>query len=248
MMEQPPPQGDGTTSSNSSNSSNGHHGVSPSSSAAAASASSTTPSSSSSSASKPPQHPPREREQTTTTPSSTLELPEHFEPSDRDVIVGWARQNYHHGACFVFALLRSTDLVRSIDRSMSLSGCCRRGGHLGFVFSSVIRHSLTFSRPHHICLIHSPSICFFFLVLALVLAFSLFLSHSTMVLLLYYSGQPTITGIDCGPGATVSSGTVQDSQRCRDFGDLNDGATAISVGRRSGAKKSHHTAVVVYWA
>ena len=78
--------------------------------------------------------------------------------------------------------------------------------------------------------------------------FLFFLSHSNMVLLLYYSGQPTVAGIDCGPGATVSSGTVQDSQRCRDFGDLNDGATAISVGRWSGAKKSHHTAVVVYWA
>jgi hypothetical protein len=25
------------------------------------------------------------------------ELPESFEPSKYDVIVGWARQNYHHG-------------------------------------------------------------------------------------------------------------------------------------------------------
>ena len=25
------------------------------------------------------------------------ELPESFEPSSHDVIVGWARQNYHHG-------------------------------------------------------------------------------------------------------------------------------------------------------
>ncbi len=27
-----------------------------------------------------------------------LELPEDFTPSKMDVIVGWARQNYHHGA------------------------------------------------------------------------------------------------------------------------------------------------------
>jgi hypothetical protein len=26
------------------------------------------------------------------------ELPESFQPSKYDVIVGWARQNYHHGA------------------------------------------------------------------------------------------------------------------------------------------------------
>ena len=26
-----------------------------------------------------------------------LELPEDFTPSKMDVIVGWARQNYHHG-------------------------------------------------------------------------------------------------------------------------------------------------------
>jgi len=26
-----------------------------------------------------------------------LELPENFKPSKMDVIVGWARQNYHHG-------------------------------------------------------------------------------------------------------------------------------------------------------
>ena len=25
------------------------------------------------------------------------ELPENFEPSNMDCIVGWARQNYHHG-------------------------------------------------------------------------------------------------------------------------------------------------------
>ena len=27
------------------------------------------------------------------------ELPENFEPSNMDCIVGWARQNYHHGTC-----------------------------------------------------------------------------------------------------------------------------------------------------
>ena len=30
-----------------------------------------------------------------------LELPEDFTPSKMDVIVGWARQNYHHGMFFV---------------------------------------------------------------------------------------------------------------------------------------------------
>jgi hypothetical protein len=29
--------------------------------------------------------------------SSEEELPEDFHPSKYDVIVGWARQNYHHG-------------------------------------------------------------------------------------------------------------------------------------------------------
>jgi hypothetical protein len=27
----------------------------------------------------------------------TRELPEDYVPSESDVIVGWARQNYHHG-------------------------------------------------------------------------------------------------------------------------------------------------------
>ena len=28
-----------------------------------------------------------------------IELPEDFEPSCHDAIVGWARQNYHHCKC-----------------------------------------------------------------------------------------------------------------------------------------------------
>ena len=41
---------------------------------------------------------------TTTTESDEqqwllTELPENFEPSNMDCIVGWARQNYHHGTC-----------------------------------------------------------------------------------------------------------------------------------------------------
>ena len=161
MMEQPPPQGDGTTSNSSSSISNDHPGVSPSSSAAAASAS-TTPSSSS--AWKPPQHPPREREREQTTPSSTLELPEHFEPSDRDIIVGWARQNYHHGTCFVLALSLHSRCDRqtfgSIDRSMSVVAVVA----VDFGFSSVIRHTLTYILSPSSHLLDSLSFDFFLLL------------------------------------------------------------------------------------
>ena len=51
-----------------------------------------------------------------------LELPEAFTPSKMDVIVGWARQNYHHGMLVLFSssVLFSCSVLFCSRRSLSL--------------------------------------------------------------------------------------------------------------------------------
>ena len=39
----------------------------------------------------------------------TSDLPEDYVPSDSDVIVGWARQNYHHGTSTCVRMLPQTN-------------------------------------------------------------------------------------------------------------------------------------------